>query len=311
MTDEQTTTNPITSTTNTNQDEELIQRKQTETQLQNIQNEIRDTQPLTSELLPLSSLTASFQREEEEEKTSSSSFKEESQTLESKYKYLRKVRGDGNCYYRAFLYAVCENVLLLLGSSKDGGEVELNRLIELAKNSIDLVTQRGYDRSTIEMFYEELVDLFTSLSSSSSSNDTSSQQQQQQLTQSTLHTTLNEENAMSDYCTWYLRLLTACHLKSDPDRFIHFLDVEDCPGGAIGMDVPTFCSREVEPMGRECSMVQVLALAEVMGVRVVIEYMDGRGGGGGGLVCHEFGPEDAKMKIFLLYRPGHYDILYK
>mmetsp|Transcript_34238 Transcript_34238/g.51106 ORF Transcript_34238/g.51106 Transcript_34238/m.51106 type:complete len:248 (+) Transcript_34238:350-1093(+) len=246
-------------------------------------------------------------------------FRGESQQLESKYRFFRKVRGDGNCYYRAFLYAVCESVLLLLDSSPSGGgeeetknkdEVcegveELNRLIELAKNSIDLVAQRGYDRSTIEMFHEELVDLFTSLSPPSSSDSSPPQ-----LNQSTLHSTLNEENAMSDYCTWYLRLLTACHLKSDPDRFIYFLDVDDgqYPGG---MDIPTFCSREVEPMGRECGMVQVLALAEVMGVRVVIEYMDGRGGSGGGLVCHEFGKEDAKMTIFLLYRPGHYDILYK
>lgn len=45
-----------------------------------------------------------------------------------------------------------------------------------------------------------------------------------------------------------------------------------------------------------------------MGVRV--EYMDRSGEAEGGEVkAHEF-PEGLKPKVFLLYRPGHYDIVY-
>jgi hypothetical protein len=67
-------------------------------------------------------------------------------------------------------------------------------------------------------------------------------------------------------------------------------------------------------------MVQVAALAECFGVCVKIEYMDGRivkeKEEGGCLVrkvaCHEFGGEEGgeRMSVSLLYRPGHYDILY-
>ena len=68
-------------------------------------------------------------------------------------------------------------------------------------------------------------------------------------------------------------------------------------------------------------MVSVLALAEYLGVKLHIEYLDGKelmletgpessGGSLGKLVKHEFGPENAPFAIHLLYRPGHYDILY-
>ncbi len=70
-------------------------------------------------------------------------------------------------------------------------------------------------------------------------------------------------------------------------------------------------------MGKECGMVQVLALAEAFGMRVKIEYLDGRemvmdnnGDNRRKLMLHEFGPDESSLDITLLYRPGHYDILY-
>ena len=140
-------------------------------------------------------------------------------------------------------------------------------------------------RNAILAFHEELLELLQNIS-----------------TEENVHSTLNEENATSDYATWYMRVLTAAHLKAESDRFVSFL--EEYP------DIPSFCSKEVEPMGKECSMVQVLALAEALEVNVVIEYLDGRDFGDK-LTQHQFGPEDSKTKVTLLYRPGHYDILYR
>lgn len=65
-------------------------------------------------------------------------------------------------------------------------------------------------------------------------------------------------------------------------------------------------------------MIQVLALAEAMAVDVAIEYLDGRHFDKA-LHRHEFGPSQNDLgsdgggsttKVTLLYRPGHYDILY-
>jgi ubiquitin thioesterase protein OTUB1 len=116
------------------------------------------------------------------------------------------------------------------------------------------------------------------------------------------HKEMNEESATSDYCTWYLRVVTATHLKQDPDRFLPFIDQPS-------LDIQQFCQREVEPMGKECQHVQDLALAEALGVHVKIEYLDGHGLVNGKLAQHTFGPDTAVTHLALLYRPGHYDIL--
>ena len=250
-----------------NPEDESNKYQQTEAQLEAIEREIRDTQSLTSEKLPLLALRTLYHE--------NSNFKKGVEYLSLSYRDLRRVRGDGNCFYRALLYGMCESLLIR--------PLERERITTLIQNSLDSVVLCGYERFTLEAFHDELVDLL------------------QNLKESTLHATLNEENATSDYATWYFRILCAAHLKSDPDRFVHFLEYPD---------LPEFCSREVEPMGKEADMVQVLALAEVLQISVLIEYLDGRDFQDK-LTQHQFGPPEAKTKVTLLYRPGHYDILYR
>jgi len=149
----------------------------------------------------------------------------------------------------------------------------------------------GYDEYAIDMFHEALVELLESI------------QQNKLSTTQQLEIELNKENDSSEYCTWYMRVLTASYLKSDPNRFLPYME-----GGYV--DVAAFCRAQVEPMGKECAMVQVLALAEAFGVTVRVEYLDGHEFKGGKLVQHVFGPEDSKLQLSVLYRPGHYDILY-
>jgi len=252
--------------------EEQDKRRQTEAQVEAIETEIRENHPLCADKAGIAALKKRYEN--------GSNFSKGVEYLESCYNGMRCVRGDGNCYYRAFLYSLCEHL------KKD--PEELNRVSELVMKSMDEVESLGYERFTMEMFWEEIIELLQGLANSSFAE---------------LHMTLNKENSTSDYCTWFLRVLTAAHLKSDPDRFVHFLDGDY-------YDIATFCSREVEPMGKECGMVQVLALAESLGIKVNIEYMDGRELVAGKLIKHEFGPETSKTVLTLLYRPGHYDILY-
>ena len=210
------------------------------------------------------------------------------------------------------------------GGSKGGTTTttaasEFKRIKDQIVNSLKWVCQYGYDEMTIDMFHEELVDLFDSIETAVSSNSDSTADIKAKQQQQELHTKLNEENSTSDYCTWYLRVLTSAQMKSNPDRYLPFLladyDLHNC------MDVPTYCSREVEPMGKECGMVTVAALAECLDVKVVIEYMDGRlvkkSNGEDVVVNHVFGQvdddeeeKDDRICLILLYRPGHYDILY-
>ena len=69
------------------------------------------------------------------------------------------------------------------------------------------------------------------------------------------------------------------YLRRNADRFLPFVEcsfVGEDRDRDIGGDMARFCSQEVEAMGRECEQVQVMALAEALGVQVEIEYLDGR-----------------------------------
>lgn len=169
----------------------------------------------------------------------------------------------------------------------------------------------GYDEFALETFYEEFLSLLSSLSSYTF------------LTQNDLHKRLNEEGGTADYCTWYMRVLTACKLKSDPDRFAGFLCFEDGMTGSAGEyvhnphlssaeNIAEFCLREVEPMGRECTMVQVLALAEIIEVTVAIEYLDGRPfDEERGLVLHRFAEEGGEVKDAAVRNRSSVTLLYR
>jgi hypothetical protein len=110
---------------------------------------------------------------------------------------------------------------------------------------------------------------------------------------------LFQEGGECDYYTWYMRLLTSgiivlgienkkqnyicttdCRIhvclvitaamKKQADRFLPFVEDMYTP------DMITYTNREVEPMGRECEQVQIIALTEYLNISVRIEYLDGK-----------------------------------
>lgn len=105
------------------------------------------------------------------------------------------------------------------------------------------------------------------------------------LTSESLLQLFQTENGSAEYYTWFMRLLTAgnCQgwscllnsilfagfIKKEADRFTPFIE------GSY-MDVYAFCTSEVEPMGKECEQLQIIALTEYLGISVEIAYLDGR-----------------------------------
>lgn len=74
-------------------------------------------------------------------------------------------------------------------------------------------------------------------------------------------------------------------------------------------------------MGEESDHVHITALTDALGIPVRIVYLDRSGGGSDDALeinHHDFVPElapaafksDTSTLLTLLYRPGHYDILY-
>ena len=200
--------------------------RQNDARMEEIERRVRQ-QPLTSDLCLISELDKQYETEEV-----TSNFRAGVTALKTQYGHIRMVRGDGNCYYRAFLYSLVEKILQHQQSSAESEAIkkEGERIASWLKNeSLKIAVANGYDEMTIDMFHEAIVELLERVTTG-------------QLTKlEELHTEMNEENATSDYCTWYMRVITASHLKSDPGRFLPFIETP-------GLDVQQFCQREVEPM---------------------------------------------------------------
>ena len=62
-------------------------------------------------------------------------------------------------------------------------------------------------------------------------------------------------------------------------------------------------------MYHECDHMHITALTAALGVPVRVEYMDR--GEGGVVNHHDFAEEGSQPVIHILYRPSHYDILYR
>ncbi|XP_030638167.1 ubiquitin thioesterase OTUB1a [Chanos chanos] len=197
--------------------------------------------------------------------------------LQKKYTSIRKTRPDGNCFYRAFGFSHLES---LLG---DGKELQRFKAIA-AKSKLDLVSQ-GFTEFTIEDFHNTFMDLIELCEKQPPVGD--------------LLSSFNDQS-VSDYLVVYLRLLTSGFLQREEAFFQHFIEG--------GRTVKEFCQQEVEPMSKESDHIHIIALAQALDVSILVEYMDR---GEGGTVNHHVFPEDGEPRIFLLYRPGHYDILYK
>ena len=194
--------------------------------------------------------------------------------MKDRYKCVRKTRGDGNCFYRAYGYACFENFIT--------DKTDYKRFHEVVSKTKDDLISLGFPQFTIEDFHDNFMDAVGKLES---------------ISQDELITMFNDQG-LSDYLIVYLRLVVSGLLQKEHEFYSNFIE-----GYATVKD---FCGHEVEPMGKESDHIHITSLTQALGVPVQVVYMD-RGEGNTNL--HVF-PEDSKPSITLLYRPGHYDILY-
>lgn len=77
------------------------------------------------------------------------------------------------------------------------------------------------------------------------------------------------------------------------------------------MPADMFCQIEVEPIDKEADQIQIMALLNYLAVGIKIVYLDGtKSKEPYKLILPESFKEN-EIVGELLYRPGHYDILYK
>ncbi|XP_022655073.1 ubiquitin thioesterase OTUB1-like [Varroa jacobsoni] len=235
-----------------------------------IEKEISDSIPLIDNKKPLISLESEYASDD-------TIYQEKLRDLESRFGFIRKTRPDGNCFFRAFGFAYLESML----SDID----ELRRFKDLLGKSKEELKALGFPDFTIDDFHDTFVDVLKRL--------------EEKPTLDELHAVFNDRG-LSEYMVVFLRLLTSGQLQKESDFFGAFIEGDH--------SLKDFCRQEVEPMYKESDHIHIIALTRHLSTGVQVLYMD-RASTDGKVIKHSF-PDDVKPRVHLLYRPGHYDILY-
>ncbi|KAJ4362154.1 hypothetical protein N0V95_001502 [Ascochyta clinopodiicola] len=212
--------------------------------------------------------------------------------LPAKYAYFRTCRGDGHCGWRAIAFTYFE-ALLRVGSAEriDDEEARLNSMGNLLEHI-------GYSRDIWIDFADEAFELLRKLATSVHAMDGAAAD--------ILLQSFNDMGVSMAIIT-YFKLLASAWVQSHADDFRHFV-----PMG----DVKAYCANNIEPAQCEADNIGVAALADALvkpaGFGLEVWYLDRSPGEeiNRSYYAEPSDPIHAPM-LRLLYRPGHYDILYK
>ncbi|KAL7135226.1 hypothetical protein ABFS83_11G079100 [Erythranthe nasuta] len=257
-----------------------------------------DKIPFVGDKEPLSSLA-------DEYKSGNPIILEKIKVLTEQYAAVRRTRGDGNCFFRSFMFAYLEHIL----ESQDRAEVDrITASVEYCRKTL---LSLGYAEFTFEDFFALFLEqLETVLSGPEASIS---------------HEELVErsrDQSVSDYVVMFFRFITSGEIRNRSDFYEPFIQ------GLTNTSVEQFCKSSVEPMGEESDHVHITAISDALGVAIRIVYLDRSCDDKGSVTVnhHDFSPvardptnanininnnsQPIKPFINLLYRPGHYDILY-
>ncbi|KAJ1961519.1 hypothetical protein IWQ62_003837 [Dispira parvispora] len=204
---------------------------------------------------------------------------------------VRRTRGDGNCFFRAFAFAWYEAVYT------DAKRVR--QALTALERCTTWLRDSGFDTLVYEDFLETCVNCLNTLYENS-------QELSPEDAQSLLENTFRNPEE-SNAIVVFLRFITSAYLQQHADDYVPFMEHD--------MDLKTFCVGFVEAMGVESDQIHIMALTRALQVDLRVAYVDGSAAQPQPVI-HQFPSPDEHLSdeestaISLLYRPGHYDILY-
>ena len=196
----------------------------------------------------------------------------------SKYKHIRTTRRDGNCFYRGYLFRLFEEI----GINKDSDlYTKITKVIEYSK---EITGKHNYEWIVYEDFYtvfkEEIERVYT----------IDKEYVKEYLKK------LFENKEKGNYLIVFVRLFIAAYLKENKILYENFI---------FEQEFESWILKEVETVDNECDQIQIMAIVNAFDIGVTIEYLNVSN------VDTIMFPEGNNNNfIKLLYRPGHYDILY-
>ncbi len=192
-------------------DERIAQDHANAAYAEEIRREVNESMPHISDMMDLGVL---------KEEYAANKFENCFDVLYAKYTKVRRMRRDGSCFYRAFLFQLFEHCIQ---NTNDRSLLEnIKRITEASKE--DLMTNAGYDEIVIEDFFDAFKDAVNKLETIAPADA------------ATHLLALLGNNEDANYLIMYIRWLTACFLKKNAILYEDF----------VGGDIAGFCTREVE-----------------------------------------------------------------
>ncbi|KAJ5886737.1 uncharacterized protein N7473_009411 [Penicillium subrubescens] len=200
----------------------------------------------------------------------------------------RVMKGDGNCGWRAVAFGYFETLFSLRDILRV--EQELARIKSLTY-TLDRV---GYAEHLYEMFIDATEEVFLQTSEAIRNGDQD---------ETFLVNAFNNEY-QSNSILMHFRLLTSAWMKLNPVRYQAFLSAP----------LEQYCASEIDTVRTEIDEVGLQALVDGViqgaGFGVEVLYLDRSEGDA--VTPHQVSPTcPSDATIRLLYRPGHYDIIYR
>ena len=230
-------------------DEIALAQKQSQERLENermaveyenaIKAEIEQTTPLISDQLEIQILLDDYKDNLE--------YANSVKIITEKYKYIRKVRRDGNCFYRAFIYRLFEYICM------KNDNTLFNDILKKIEGIKDLTAKNGYDWMIVEDFYTVFYGEFCSCFNSVNNNGVSVRDYMDNLF---------KDKEKGNYLIYFMRFCIAAYLKDN--RQLYEMYIEG--------DFDTWIRKEVEAIDNEADQIQIMACVNYFDIGVRIEY---------------------------------------
>ncbi|GMH15077.1 hypothetical protein Nepgr_016918 [Nepenthes gracilis] len=200
--------------------------------------------PFIGDKEPISALAVEYQ-------SGSPILMQKIKVLDEQYSSIRRTRGDGNCFFRSFMFSYLEHIL----ETQD--KVEVDRITVNVEECKKTLQNLGYADFIFEdffaLFLEQLESVIQGKDTSISHNEL---------------VTRSRDQSISDYVVMFFRFVTSGEIQKRSEFFEPFIL------GLTNSTVDQFCKSSVEPMGEESDHVHITALSDALGVPIRVVYLD-------------------------------------
>lgn len=237
--------------------------------------------PLISDKLPISTLIQEYAQADDQ-------YIAKTMNLAHTHEAYRAVKGDGQCGWRSAVYSYFEKLLLL-------GDLSIVETEDLRMRSFDQsMAMIGLDTSLLEDMFMHTWALFDAIKAAVEGRN---------LNPAVVLDFLNDVTR-SDCIVYHFKTCTSTYLALHADHYEPFLE----------MPVDEYRVKRIDPHLQEIDQIglQILCDAVIVPAGFALEVLYLDRSSGDEVTPHPFSQQTQGLPmITLLYRPGHYDIIYR